>query len=70
MTEEQFVALARRRFQALSDLNKIDTFYAYEKEFTHIWTSLGHDVLEANISDASAEAPRKKKTSKPALGRS
>lgn len=69
MTEEQFVALAREQFQALSDLNKIDTFYAYEKEFTHIWTSLGREVLQANLSEVSAEAPRKKKTSKPASGK-
>jgi hypothetical protein len=33
MTEENFIALAKKRYAELQALNKIDNFYNYEKEF-------------------------------------
>lgn len=68
MTEAQFIALAQKRYAALQELNKIDNFYDYEKEFESIWRSLGREVLESNLSDVPAD--RRKKKHLPNLGES
>jgi hypothetical protein len=68
MTEATFIALAQKRYAALQDLNKIDNFYDYEKEFEAIWRELGRTVLEANLSELSAD--RRKKKHLPNLGKS
>ena len=61
MTESNFIALAQKRYEALQALNKIDNFYDYEKEFEKIWTDLGREVLESNLSKVPADR-RKKNT--------
>lgn len=60
MTEATFIALAQKRYAALQNLNKIDNFYDYEKEFESIWRELGRTVLEANLSELSADRRKKK----------
>jgi len=60
MTESTFVALAQQRYAKLQALNKIDNFYDYEKEFEKIWVDLGREVLEANLSELSADRRKKK----------
>jgi hypothetical protein len=60
MTEATFIALAQKRYAALQELNKIDNFYDYEKEFEKIWRDLGRSVLEANLSDVPADRRKKK----------
>ena len=60
MTEATFIALAQKRYAALQDLNKIDNFYDYEKEFEAIWRELGRSVLEANLSELPADRRKKK----------
>ncbi len=67
MTEANFIALAKKRYEALQSLNKIDNFYDHEKEFESIWRELGREVLEANISKVPAD--RRKKKHLPNLGK-
>ena len=67
MNEEEFVALARQRYQQIQDLQTVDSFYEYEQAFDHIWTELGKQVLQQAISHPPA-ARRKKKDSSPATG--
>ena len=61
MTEENFIALAKKRYSELQALNKINNFYDYQKEFESFWRALGREVLEANISTVPADR-RKKNT--------
>ncbi len=60
MTEASFIALAQQRYQELQALNKIESFYDYEKEFDKIWQDLGRAVLEANVSEVPADRRKKK----------
>jgi hypothetical protein len=43
----------------LRNLNQIDDFYTYEKEFESIWTEFGRQSLEKNIGRLP-ENPQKK----------
>ena len=64
MNEEEFVALARQRYQQIQDLQAVDSFYEYKQAFDHIWTDLGKQVLRQSISHPPADR-RKKKTTDP-----
>lgn len=46
MPKEEFIQLAGERYDELQALNKLDSFYDYEKEFVHIWQGLGRQVME------------------------
>ena len=59
MTKEEFVELAVQRYDSLAALNKINSFYDYEKEFDRIWQDLGREVLERNISDVPGDRRKK-----------
>ena len=61
MTEANFIALAQERYVALQALNKIDNFYDYETDFIKIWSRMGREVLEKNISTLPGD--RRKKNS-------
>lgn len=67
MTEATFIELAKKRYAELQALNKIDSFYDYEKEFDAIWRDLGREVFETNISKVPAD--RRKKKHLPNLGK-
>lgn len=67
MTESAFMALAQKRYAELQALNKINSFYDYEKEFDKIWRELGREVLEATISEVPDN--RRKKKHLPNTGR-
>lgn len=64
MTKEEFLALAGNRYDALQDLNRLNSFYDYEKQFVNIWKDLGKAVLESNLGAVPTNR-RKKKTSQP-----
>jgi hypothetical protein len=64
MTEEEFVAISREKYQELQKLNEIKSFYDYEKAFDGIWTEFGRQSLEKNIGDLP-ENHQKKTTSEP-----
>jgi hypothetical protein len=61
MTKEQFLEAASARYDELNALNKIDDFYSYESSFVQIWSSLGREILEKNISEFPGD--RRKKNS-------
>ena len=61
MTREEYLAIAGKRYDELQLLNKIDNFYDYEKDFSHIMNDMGKEILEKNLSDVPADR-RKKKT--------
>ena len=60
MTKEEYLAIASEKYDELQALNKIDTFYNYEKEFEKILNELGRTLLEKNISEVSADRRKKK----------
>lgn len=59
MTQAEFIALAAARYEQIQALNKLDSFYDYEKGFDQIWTGLGRDVLEKNLGELPND-PQKK----------
>lgn len=60
MTEDEYVALARQKYQDLQQLKSKPTFYDYEKSFDEIWQDLGRQVLEKNLSDVPGDRRKKK----------
>ena len=61
LTEDQLIALTRQRYQQLRDLQKTSSFFDHEKQFEHIWMSLGREVLEKTISQPSTDRRKKKR---------
>lgn len=59
MTQAEFIALAAARYEQIQALNKLDSFYDYEKDFDQLWTGLGREVLEKNLGDLPND-PQKK----------
>lgn len=60
MTKEEFLALAESRYDALQKLNKLDSFYDYEKIFVEVWRDLGREVLEKNLGSVPTNRRKKK----------
>jgi hypothetical protein len=60
MTEEEYLSLAKQKYQELQALKNKKTFYDYEKTFDEIWTDLGRQVLEKNLSDVPVDRRKKK----------
>lgn len=60
MTEEDFLALARQKYQDLQQLKDKPTLYDYEKSFDEIWQDLGRQVLEKNLSNVPTDRRKKK----------
>lgn len=67
MSKEEFLALAALKYEDLSKLNEIKDFYTYEKGFDQIWTDLGKQVLEKNISKVPADRRKKSESDAYAL---
>ena len=60
MTEEEYITLARQKYQELQDLKGKPTFYDYEKSYDDIWQDLGRQVLEKTLSDVPQDRRKKK----------
>ncbi|MCY7352023.1 MAG: hypothetical protein LH606_15395 [Cytophagaceae bacterium] len=60
MTEDEYMALARQKYQDLQQLKTQPAFYDYEKTFDAIWQDLGRQVLEKSLSDVPADRRKKK----------
>ena len=60
MDKETFLALAESRYEALTELNGLDNFYDYEKQFVELWQELGREVLEKNIGEVPNDKRKKK----------
>jgi len=61
MTKEQLIEAISCHYDELNALNKIDNFYDYEGDFIKLWSQMGREVLEKNISTLSGD--RRKKNS-------
>ena len=61
MTKEQLIESITAHYNELNALNKIDNFYDYEGDFIKLWSKMGREVLEKNISTLSGD--RRKKNS-------
>ena len=61
MTKEQLAEAISAHYDELNNLNKIDNFYDYESDFIKLWSKMGREVLEKNISTLSGD--RRKKNS-------
>lgn len=61
MTEDDYMALARQKYQDLQQLKSKPTFYDYEKSFDEIWQDLGRQVLEKSLSDVPTDRRKKKR---------
>jgi hypothetical protein len=60
MTKAEFLSIAEARYDALHKLNADElSFYAYEEQFTQLWTELGREVLESNLGPVSASGRKK-----------
>lgn len=59
MTKEDFLAIAAQQYEKLRNLNQIDDFYTYEKEFESIWTEFGRQSLEKNIGNTPKNQQKK-----------
>ena len=64
MTREEFHALVDTQFDELETLQQQPTLLEYKQKFTHIWTGLGNQVLQATMGKVP-ENPRKKQVSNP-----
>ena len=59
MTKEQLVEAVTAHYDELNALNKIDNFYDYEGDFIKLWSKLGREVLEKNISTLPGDRRKK-----------
>ena len=48
MTKAEYLELASKHYDSINDLNKLDNFYDYEKDFVSILHKMGKDILEKN----------------------
>lgn len=62
MTKEEYLALAEKHYEALSQLveGSDGSFYEHEKRFDKIWTELGQTVLMASSGRVPADRRKKK----------
>lgn len=60
MTKEEYLSLAEAKYAELEKLKEAKNFYEYEKRFDEIWTELGREVLQSNISKVSKDRRKKK----------
>lgn len=59
LSEQEYVDLARTKYQELKKLQEGKNFYEYEKRFDEIWIELGKKVLEKSISDVPGDRRKK-----------
>lgn len=60
MTKEEYLSLAAAKYDELEKLKESKNFYEYEKRFDEIWTQLGREVIQSNISKVSQDRRKKK----------
>lgn len=61
LTEDEYVAIARQKYQAIQALQNKTSFYDHEKTFETIWMDLGKQVLEKTISRTTRNRRKKKR---------
>ena len=61
LSEEEFIAQAKKHYQKIRKLSRIESSYNYEKEFDEIWSEFGQETIQKSISEVPNDR-RKKKT--------
>ena len=59
MTKAEYLELASKHYDSLNDLNKLDNFYDYEKDFVSILHKMGKEILEKNLGVLSQNKRKK-----------
>lgn len=59
MTRQKLHTLVDAQYDQLDALQQEPTFLAFERQFTHVWITLGKQVLQASIGKSPVN-PRKK----------
>ena len=60
MTAAELSQIAISRYSEIDNLNKLDNFYDYEKQFVLIWQDIGRQILEKNLGTLSNDKRKKK----------
>ena len=61
ITEEEYMALARQKYQELQALKEKTTLRDHEELFTSIWTDWGQQLMGKTISQAPEDRRKKKR---------
>lgn len=61
LTEDDYIRLAREKYQELAALEQKTSFYDHEKAFETLWMDLGKRVLEKTISQPPTDRRKKKR---------
>lgn len=61
MTEQEFMKLAKTKYNEINALKKAPTFLDYEKGFVEIWQELGAQIAQANLGDQGKDKRKKKR---------
>ena len=61
LSEEEFIVQAKKHYQKIKKLSRIESYYNYEKEFDEIWSEFGRETIHKSISEVPNDR-RKKKT--------
>lgn len=60
MSEQEFMELARQKYQKLKALKSEESFYEYEKNFDEMWVEFGRETLEKSIGRIGKDRRKKK----------
>lgn len=60
ISKEKFIEMALARYDKVKSLEKIKSYYEYEKAFDELWTEYGREALEKSISQTPNDRRKKK----------
>jgi hypothetical protein len=60
MSEEEFLAIARKRYEEVNTLHDGMSFYDFEKRLSEIMDEMTRDLLEGKIGKVPADRRKKK----------
>lgn len=60
MSEEEFLAIARKRYEEVKALDDGMSFYDFEKRLSEIMDEMTRDLLESKIGKVPADRRKKK----------
>jgi len=60
MSEEEFLSIARKRYEEVNALHSGMSFYDFEKRLSEIMDEMTRDLLESKIGKVPADRRKKK----------
>lgn len=60
MTEEEFMNLARAKYEEINRLNERPNLLEYEQGFVELWTELGRSIAQKNLGTTRTDRRKKK----------